>query len=327
MTNIYPKVSVIIPALNEDKYIKECLDSVIKLEYPKDRYEVIVVDNGSTDNTNKIVAGYPVKLIEKPGIKVGAVRNAGVAESDGDILAFTDADCVLPERWLNDALDFLFSNNVGAVGGGCLVKNNSTWLERAWVTGQSSEVIVAKYLPGANFIVSRKVFIACGGFDEDLVAGEDDKLSIKIMTEGYQLLSVRQCFVTHLGYPKTLYDVIKRQIWHSKNSIDITNPLTNKLFIATNTFIACNLMLLLFILYDKPILYVSSSLLTIIFIINAQPIKKVIAWNKQNDDVPKAIIKLIQLNIIYYCYFIGRSIGLFSNYVLKIEQILCKKGL
>ncbi|MDD2852250.1 MAG: glycosyltransferase [Desulfuromonadaceae bacterium] len=326
MEQAFPKVSVIIPAFNEDRYIGECLSSVISLEYPKDKLEIIVVDNGSTDNTNSIARGYPVKLIEKPGVKVGAVRNAGFAESTGEILAFTDADCIVPKQWLEDALVFLFRSGIGAVGGGCLVKENGTWLEKAWVSGQGSETLITKYLPGANFIVSREVFCECGGFDEVLSAGEDDKLSIAITSKGFQLLSLKQCFVIHQGYPKSVLEITKRQIWHSKNSIDITNPLTNKLFIATNVFIICHFIFPLLVYCHAQMFYISCVVVLITCIINIQPLKKVIAWNKQHNDISSAIIKLLQLNIIYYFYFVGRSVGLIFNYYLKIKYVMTGNG-
>src|SRR5690554_8159777 len=72
-------VSLIIPVKNEGCYIRNCLDSIFDVHYPKDRMEVILVDNGSEDNTIELASQYPVRIISAPGLRIGAVRNRGAA--------------------------------------------------------------------------------------------------------------------------------------------------------------------------------------------------------------------------------------------------------
>src|SRR5690554_3348158 len=94
-------ISVIVPAHNEEKYISQCLESLTTQDYPKNLYEVIVVDNNSADKTSEIAANFDVKIIQQSTGPVGAVRNAGAEKAQGEYLAFIDADCIASPNWLS----------------------------------------------------------------------------------------------------------------------------------------------------------------------------------------------------------------------------------
>ena len=97
----WPFVSIVVPVFNGADIIEELLVSLLALSYPTDQYEIIVVDNGSTDNTRQVVEKYPVKLLEEKEIQgPAAARNKGIRHAQGDIIAFTDADCVADSNWL-----------------------------------------------------------------------------------------------------------------------------------------------------------------------------------------------------------------------------------
>ncbi|MBC8228413.1 glycosyltransferase family 2 protein, partial [bacterium] len=98
-------VSVVIPAYNAEKEIPSCLDSLLNQTFPKEQCEIIVVNDGSTDGTEKIVRKYDgVKIITQANQGPAAARNNGVSESKGDIIVFTDSDCVPEEDWLEEML-------------------------------------------------------------------------------------------------------------------------------------------------------------------------------------------------------------------------------
>lgn len=110
------KVSIIIPALNEEGYIQSAIESALRQDYP--HVEVIVVDNGSTDRTVEIVQKYPnVKLIREPERGLLNAREAGRLAAKGDIIAQMDADCVAPEHWVSSALTYFADERVVAVSG------------------------------------------------------------------------------------------------------------------------------------------------------------------------------------------------------------------
>jgi glycosyltransferase involved in cell wall biosynthesis len=95
-------VSVIIPLFNSAKYVQQCMDALLDQDYPADRYEIIGVENNSTDSTPELVAGYPrVRLIREPKAGAYAARNSGIRAAKGEIIAFTDADCVPQRDWIS----------------------------------------------------------------------------------------------------------------------------------------------------------------------------------------------------------------------------------
>jgi len=95
-----PKISVVVPTFNEEQNIVNCLESLQKQTIPKEYYEVIVVDGNSKDRTRELAEPLADKVIIQTSKKVGGARNDGAAISSGEIIATTDADCVIPENWL-----------------------------------------------------------------------------------------------------------------------------------------------------------------------------------------------------------------------------------
>ena len=111
-----PDISVIVPVYNGEEVIDGCLEALLKQELPQEAYEVIVVDNGSTDMTVEKVRRYPVRLLEEPLRSSYAARNTGVRAARGSVFAFTDADCRPYPQWLPAALQAI-GNGAECVGG------------------------------------------------------------------------------------------------------------------------------------------------------------------------------------------------------------------
>ena len=95
-----PSVTVIVPVRNGEQTIQSLLESLQKLDYNRNKVEVIVVDGNSTDKTQEIVKRYPVKLIVEKRKGLNVARNTGIKCSKGEIIAFTDSDCIVPPDWL-----------------------------------------------------------------------------------------------------------------------------------------------------------------------------------------------------------------------------------
>ena len=94
------KVSVIVPVYNTAEYVDRCLAALLAQDYPRDRYEVIAVDNGSTDDSRRRLLNHPVVVVDEPKRGSYAARNTGIRASTGDVLAFTDSDCAPSTQWL-----------------------------------------------------------------------------------------------------------------------------------------------------------------------------------------------------------------------------------
>jgi len=205
----HPFVSVIVIVYNMEKTIKKCLDSLFRQTYPRDRYEVIVVDGGSTDGTRKIIDEYDVVfLVEKRKVR-GYARNLGIKNAKGKIMLFIDADCSAESGWLMTHVDNHVGNpRLGAVGGSMM----HLFAEVSDVRAKFSRPIVAlnagEYLPSAsrryvlqiptsNASFRRGVFEEVGLFDENLHVGEDAELCLRILEKGYKILFDPKACVLH----------------------------------------------------------------------------------------------------------------------------------
>lgn len=301
------KASIIIPARNEGRFIRRCLSSLSTLDAVPCDLEIIVVDNGSTDNTVERAQEFDVTVIQRPGGRVGAVRNRGASVSTGDILAFIDADCIAPPRWLSAALDALADPRVGIVGGHYLPNPSGTWVERAWAAPEPpTQVHEAESLPGGSILVRSEVFEALGGFDETLSAGEDDDLCRRTREHGLSVLAAPECYVIHLGFPSQLRDVIRRQLWHGASQLDVAPSFFDTQLLLTHSFLA-GLFLLIpgAILQSVPVLCLSALLLVIPVLALA---------GRKASSRRRRLWSFVRIIPIASSFYLGRAIGLLRNY-------------
>ena len=119
------KVSVIVPAYNAQKTIGQCIDALLAQTYPRESYEVIVVDDGSTDGTADVVKAYPVKYLYQRNQGPATARNIGVREAQGEIILFTDSDCVPFDNWIAEMTKPFEDKEVVAVKGAYKTRQKS----------------------------------------------------------------------------------------------------------------------------------------------------------------------------------------------------------
>jgi len=207
-------VSVIVITCNEERNIRACLDSLLTLDYPSDRREIIVVD-ASTDSTPGIVGGYTdVRLIPSPK-GFAAQKNAGVAAARADLLAFSDADCLFPPDWLR-ALDRAFLDPGLDVAGGNAYPPKGVSRFELWsacvghpaggAMGFEANVTsgpgAAEFAPGCNSVYRRRAIEAVGGFSEDFNDGaEDVDISRRMKAAGFRIDYVPDLTVYHRPRP------------------------------------------------------------------------------------------------------------------------------
>ena len=129
----FPMVSVIIPVKNEAKRIVACLESILSINYPQERYEIILVDNGSTDETGQIGKGYGAKVFVHPDLTISGLRNVGASAALGSLLGFIDADVIISKDWLTAAIDCLNrSPDTGCVGCYPFPPEQNGWVAKSW---------------------------------------------------------------------------------------------------------------------------------------------------------------------------------------------------
>lgn len=219
-----PKFSFIIPAFNEEKYIGKCLEAIFASDFKESHYEIIVVDNGSTDATLACAKAFPiVKTASAPEFKVGGVRNYGARISNGDVLIFLDADCLIDKGWLRRAEKLLANAPFTVFGGGCKLRDNPSFLEKYWLLEEAGSATMPRHLIGASIVMARPVFEKLGGFDESVSSGEDTLMSQKAQLLGFKVALTADLNVVHLGNATTVRDFIRRQEWHAESYF--VNPL------------------------------------------------------------------------------------------------------
>ncbi|WP_417536861.1 glycosyltransferase [Methylophaga sp.] len=304
-----PRVSVIIPAKNEEKYISECISSLKAQLYPVNEIEIIVVDNNSTDQTASIAEGMGVRVIHTGAERIGKVRNAGVEYSKGDFLFFIDADCVANPSWIARCLDLLSEHNeVGAIGGEALVRDQASKIEKFWVVGDTAKKTTIKYLNGSSMAFTREVFLKVGGFKEDINAGEDSFFANSIRSMGLKLIHDSSADVIHLGYPRTVIDFFKTQFWHSSSYVRSNLGFQEYMFWFTLLSLsATGVMVYSVVATDITLLAVS----TIVFSIGP-----VLFFLKKLTKTGAKILSYEGLVLFYLCYvyFFARTLGLIYSF-------------
>lgn len=215
-------VTFVIPALNAEATIERCLKSIAVLDYPKDRINVIVVDNGSKDDTAVIARKLGAMVLES-GKKVSGMRNAAASKAKGEVIAFMDSDCVIPKDWLKAGIPYFDDEKVALAGSKThLLADNATWVEKTWKIhlDRDNDNKTAKWFGTAALLVRRDVFLKVGGFDESLVTCEDVELGYKIGRE-YKIVADPKLAYVHLGEDKTLREFFRKETWRGKSGIEV----------------------------------------------------------------------------------------------------------
>jgi GT2 family glycosyltransferase len=189
----YPKVSVVVCAYNAERTMEPCLGSLEKLHYPN--YEVIVVNDGSKDRTREICErfGY-IRLINQENKGLSAARNVGIEAATGEIVAFTDSDCVADPDWLTYLVTTFLRSGRAAVGGPNFPPPEDTLVPSAVAVspGGPTHVLlndeVAEHIPGCNMAFRKQVLEEINGFDPVFrAAGDDVDLCWRLQNAGYQI--------------------------------------------------------------------------------------------------------------------------------------------
>ncbi len=174
----FPRVSVVVCSYNGSRTIRDCFEGLLKLDYPD--FEVIVVNDGSTDGTPEIASEYPFKLINTPNMGLSNARNTGMTAATGEIVAYTDDDAHPDPHWLQYlAATFLKTEHAGIGGPNIAPRDDGEIAECvANAPGGPVHVLIndteAEHIPGCNMAFRREALKAIGGFDPQYRAAGDD---------------------------------------------------------------------------------------------------------------------------------------------------------
>lgn len=234
-------ITVVIPAYNEEDHLPACLESLVQqnTQFP---FQVVVVDNNSTDHTAKVAQAFSDRLnltiVTELRKGRGAARRAGFAAAKTEIIFSTDADTVVPQNWIETFIQFLMPAEAVAVSGTCRINDcgavTSTlfnWLQP--VSMKVYRVLFGHYwLSGFSFAIKQEAYHKAGGFDAALNAQEDVDLAVRVAKIG-RIVMIPQPAVLFSG--RRFHDGLLYGVWQylktfvayyffKKKTITLTDP-------------------------------------------------------------------------------------------------------
>jgi glycosyltransferase involved in cell wall biosynthesis len=205
-----PTVTIIIPTYNRPQRLRQCLESLLHLNYPRDLWDVIVVNDGGAISFDGLEDDFltqlPIQLLAIENTGPATARNYGVNQAIGEYIAFTDDDCEVQADWLSSAVETLQSTEVHAVGGTMINAYPDSIAAETWqmyigfLQAQLRTIDDQPLLlPSNNIIYHRLTFAEIGGFNETfpLPAAEDFEIGYRIIAGGYSQMLTNKMTVIH----------------------------------------------------------------------------------------------------------------------------------
>ena len=230
---IYPSVSILVPAYNEEKNIIPALASLINIDYPKNKLEIIVVNDGSTDNTKGIVQQFisqnknsEIRLVNKKNEGKGAALNKGLSLSRGKFFVCLDADSVVTKDALKKILPHFTDDNIAVVLPMLKVdRPKNLWQKMQWLEyivnmfykKLMSRLDCVHVAPGPFSVYRADILRKVGGFDEDNLT-EDLEITLRLQSKNYTIIQLADAEVFTVA-PKTFRELYKQRNRWYKGSI------------------------------------------------------------------------------------------------------------
>jgi cellulose synthase/poly-beta-1,6-N-acetylglucosamine synthase-like glycosyltransferase len=214
-------VSVVVPAYNQAAFLPRAIASLFAQDFPLSRYEIIVVDDGSTDGAGAVAERLAatwtgaMRVLTKHNGGPASARNMGVAQSQAEIVAFMDADCCAAPNWLSSLVCHLTETAAAGVGGPISNARSANWVasytDASGLYRHRVRRGMVDYLLTANVAFRRSALVAVGGFSEHAWA-EDADLSFRLRAAGHTLLLAADGIVVHYGAP-TSTRALRRELY------------------------------------------------------------------------------------------------------------------
>lgn len=203
MSENKPFVSVIIPLFNDEHHVGKAISALLKQTYPKNNYEIIVVDNGSSDNSKLIVSSFPIILLEEKIRRSSyAARNKGISFAKGDVIAFTDSDCQPCAEWIQEGVKAIENTGADMAAGiinfdFSITKKPAEYYDAVMNIQNEECVEFRKAGNTANLFVKRKVFENIGIFPEEIQSGGDIYFTTRATSSGFSIVYASGAIVWH----------------------------------------------------------------------------------------------------------------------------------
>ena len=296
------KISFVIPAYNEKNYIEACLQSITcHCKTNNIDAEILVIDNGSTDNTAYLAKHFTDNVYSIERSSVSYARNYGAHKAGNEIIAFIDGDVEITDTWVKCFISY-YSNFVSnpdfLTGHQCAVPENGGWIEQYWFKN-----LTDRLLGGANIITSRKAFNLVNGFDVNLETGEDYDFCTRSINAGINYFTDTGFKAIHLGFPHTPYQFLRREYWHGKGDFTtIKHFAKSPVAVIAVGYLLLHIIAIILLIMGN--ILIPLSLLVTLFLINF-----LITYKRFN----KCNLKIIFVNsFLNYAYFCARATSVLS---------------
>jgi GT2 family glycosyltransferase len=223
MTGAAPTVSFVIPVRDDAGRLRRCLESITRNMYRPDLVQVIVLDNGSRDESPQVARRAGALVLSASG-RVAELRNRGAQEAVGDLLAFVDADHEIAVSWIRAAVHTLGDPTIAAVGAPYSLPADANWVQRRYHTlrPRLSKPQDADWLGSGNLVIRRSAFAALNGFDASLETCEDVDLCNRLQHGGNRLVADPALRSVHFGDPSTLRALFFGELWRGRDNVRVT---------------------------------------------------------------------------------------------------------
>jgi glycosyltransferase involved in cell wall biosynthesis len=313
-----PFVSVVVPVFNGESTIDECLRCISILNYESDKFEVIVVDDESTDKTVEKIQSYPFKLVKKKHGGYPSTMNAGIKAANGDLILNIDSDTYISKEWLTKIVEEFKDLKVGIAGGYVATAPTSSFWSRlaGFESEDRSDKVKSKYV---DFITStctvyrKEMFMEAGLFNEELKRGSDEDLTQRAINLGWKVVFRNDALCYH-DWDNSLVTYFKKQalnmIYEVKSILQHRELLGGKEEHPASLYIPLSLM---FILLLAPMWVVVNALwiplLSFLGLILYHVPQTIRVIRKHKDST--MIFFPLAINVRYIAWLIGLAIGIF----------------
>ncbi|MDQ3015333.1 MAG: glycosyltransferase [Bacteroidota bacterium] len=327
-----PFISIIIPAKNEEILLRGCINSLHQLDYPKEKFEIIIVDGLSKDNSVAVAREMGAKVISNAKQTVSPGRNIGFENAKGELIAFTDADCIVDINWLSNCIKY-FENDkaVACVGGPNLTPTDESDFGKAvgfvfdqpvFAAGsiharELNEVKEVSSIPGCNAIYRQSILSQVMPLDESMLTGDDTLLNRKILDLGSRLLYTPDVIVFHYRRPTP------RKLWRQFYRYAIgrlqvgkkDKRLLNIAHVLIGLSLPLCLLSVLMLIWSKNFLLLSFMLLISILFLLYFSIKGMIKWKSPGVGLQVSLVIMLIMTAWSYGFLRELLFPLPSNHM------------
>lgn len=309
-------VTIAVLTYNSEKTISRCLSAIRNLDYPRQQIQILVLDNGSTDNTIALVEAMQLNAHSFPHLNLGQLRNKALAIAAGSIVAFVDSDCIVEKDWLQETVKWFHEPSVVIAGNEYMLPEDASVFERNWYPRSNFGIKEDDLIPSGNMALSKSIVQSLGGFDESLITGEDAQILQLVRTSGYRTISDHRIKSVHLGNAKNLKAFFRKETWYGLGMLGtVTAGTLDKPFFISHLY----LILIATLVFSATVLMIRPGLLalTLSILSIAGLVGIPVASALERIYVKQRKGNLLYISLAFAVFFIARINALFYIYGLR----------